>query len=153
MLSIPREHIVAIARSWRGTPYHHQQSSKHYGTDCLGLVRGVWRELYGREPEIPPPYTRDWAEGSRFETLLEAARRHFVEINKKNAREGDVLVFRYRRDVPAKHLGILVTPNRIIHAIEGAPVSEFNISLWWRRRIDTAFSFPGVGPPRADDDA
>ena len=38
---IARDEIVAAARGWRGTPYRHQASVKHIGTDCLGLVRGV----------------------------------------------------------------------------------------------------------------
>src|SRR3989338_4143365 len=53
---LTRQAIVAAARSWIGTPYRHQASLKGAGCDCLGLVRGVWRELYGDEPEAPPPY-------------------------------------------------------------------------------------------------
>ena len=56
------ERIVAEARSWVGTPYQHQCSTKGAGTDCLGLVRGVWRAMLGPEPEVVPPYTADWAE-------------------------------------------------------------------------------------------
>ena len=58
------EHVVRVARGWIGTPYHHQASLRGVGTDCLGLVRGVWRDLYQREAEMPPRYTRDWAEAS-----------------------------------------------------------------------------------------
>ena len=50
-----RDEIVAHARAWIGTPYHHQASRIGVGTDCLGLVRGVCRELYGREPRRCPP--------------------------------------------------------------------------------------------------
>ena len=39
-----RPHIVAAARRWLGTPYHHQATRQGVGADCLGLVRGVWRE-------------------------------------------------------------------------------------------------------------
>jgi NlpC/P60 family putative phage cell wall peptidase len=42
---VTRETIVAAARSWFGTPYHHQASVKGVGSDCLGLIRGIWREL------------------------------------------------------------------------------------------------------------
>ena len=38
---------VASARGWLGTPYHHQASLKGVGCDCLGLLRGVWREVIG----------------------------------------------------------------------------------------------------------
>lgn len=48
--------VVAEAMDWIGTPYRHQASRKGVGCDCLGLVRGVWRALYGREPEAPGPY-------------------------------------------------------------------------------------------------
>src|SRR5690606_25246620 len=54
--------VVEIAREWVGTPYRHQASAKGAGTDCLGLLRGVWREIYGAEPEPVPAYTADWSE-------------------------------------------------------------------------------------------
>jgi NlpC/P60 family putative phage cell wall peptidase len=56
------EEIIAAARSWIGTPYRHQASLKGVGCDCLGLLRGVWREVMGAEPEAPPPYAAGWAE-------------------------------------------------------------------------------------------
>jgi NlpC/P60 family putative phage cell wall peptidase len=92
-----RPDIVAIARRWLGTPYHHQASLEGAGCDCLGLVRGIWRELYGREAEALPPYSRDWAEATGEETLVAAARRHLIEIAPADAAPGAVLVFRYPR--------------------------------------------------------
>jgi NlpC/P60 family putative phage cell wall peptidase len=139
-----RDDIVRHARGWLGTPYHHQASLCGIGTDCLGLVRGVYRQLYGREAEAVPPYSRDWAEASGRETLLEAVRCHLVEINPAAVRPGDVIVFRYRRNSVAKHAGIMTTPITMIHAVEGAPVSEVALSAWWRRRMAGAFSFPGI---------
>ncbi|MFS8182119.1 hypothetical protein ACMG4P_11260 [Pseudovibrio denitrificans] len=64
--------VVALARGWLGTPYHHQASVKGAGCDCLGLVRGIWRELYGSEPQEIPAYSPDWGEVGKRETLLEA---------------------------------------------------------------------------------
>ena len=93
---ISRDQVVARARGWIGTPYHHQASRRGVGTDCLGLVRGVWRELYGAEAEAAPAYSRDWAEASGEETLLEAARRHLVPLASIGPRAGDVVVFRLR---------------------------------------------------------
>ncbi len=77
MTAVDRGTIVAAARRWIGTPYQHQASLIHVGCDCLGLVRGVWREVIGPEPEDIPPYTPDWAEAGAAETLLGAADRHF----------------------------------------------------------------------------
>ena len=78
---IAREQIVAAARGWVGTPYHHQASVKGAGCDCLGLIRGVWRELLGAEPEAMPAYTRDWGDVTGAEPLLAAARRNLIAID------------------------------------------------------------------------
>ena len=146
-----RTTIIALARAWIGTPYHHQASARGIGTDCVGLVRGVYRELYGADAEASPAYSRDWAEGSGRETLLEAARRHLIEIPKSEAQPGDVLVFRYRENALAKHTAIMAHPTSMIHAMEGAPVCEVALSSWWRRHLAAAFAFPTppVIPERA----
>lgn len=137
------EKAVAIARTWIGTPYHHQASLKGHGADCLGLVRGVWRELYGSEPEVPPPYAPDWAETGGGEAMLAAARRHFAIIAAGDLSAGDVVVFRMMRGATAKHIAILASETAMIHAMEGVPVSEVALSPWWRRRIAAAFRFIG----------
>jgi NlpC/P60 family putative phage cell wall peptidase len=142
MTMIQRSTVVALARGWIGTPYHHQASCRGVGTDCLGLVRGVWRELYGREPANIPAYSRDWSEARREETLLDAARHHFRLVALDDMRPGDVLIFRLRANTVAKHAAILLTPATMLHAVEGAPVSEVALSSWWRRRIAGVFAFP-----------
>ncbi|MDX2259404.1 MAG: NlpC/P60 family protein [Hyphomicrobiaceae bacterium] len=137
--------IVCAVRGWIGTPYHAQASLRGVGTDCLGLVRGVWREVYGSEPELPPAYTSDWTAGGRGETLLDAARRHFiVRAPAEVCRPGDVIVFRCRAGRPAHHCGIATDPARFVHAIERHAVREDVLGVWWRRRITGVFSFPGV---------
>jgi NlpC/P60 family putative phage cell wall peptidase len=141
---MPRPDIVLLARAWLGTPYHHQASCRGAGTDCIGLIRGIYRELYGCEAQALPAYTRDWAEAAGQETLLDAARRHLIEIAPSQAAPGDVLVFRYRGAAIAKHAAILATPTTMIHAIEGAPVCEVSLSPWWRRHLAGAFAFPGA---------
>ena len=141
-----RARLLAEARTWLGTPYHHQMSVKGLGTDCLGLVRGLWRGLYGAEPEPVPAYSRDWAEASGRETLLLSARRHFTPIEPAEARPGDLLVFRYRQGSAAKHVGLLTGPATLIHACESGPVCEIVLTPWWRRRIAAVFAFPDIGP-------
>lgn len=141
---LSRADVVAATRAWLGTPYHHQASERGAGADCLGLVRGVWRDLYGADAELPPAYSRDWAEASGEETLLAAATRRLVAVSPRDTKPGDVLVFRLRAGLVAKHAAILVAPDAFIHAVEGAPVCEVPLAPWWRRRIAGAFSFPGV---------
>lgn len=145
--TIDRARVVAATRAWIGTPYRHQASCKGAGADCLGLVRGVWRDLYGEEPETPPPYTPDWAEapGLAEETMADAARRHLVEIAPGEADAGDVLLFRMRPQGPAKHAAILARPDRMIHAYSGRAVVETALTPWWRAKLAYAFRFPGGG--------
>ncbi len=141
-MSMTREDVVAAARRWIGTPYRHQASVRGAGTDCLGLVRGVWREVTGEEPERAPAYTPDWAEALGEETLLCAARRHLREIAIGEAAPGDVLLFRMAMGSPAKHAGIVSGAGRIIHAYWGRGVCETRLVPWWERRIAAAFRFP-----------
>jgi NlpC/P60 family putative phage cell wall peptidase len=135
------DNIIAEARSWIGTPYRHQASRKGVGCDCLGFLRGVWREVKGAEPELPPAYSADWAEASRAETLADAARRHLTEIPCDAIEPGDILLFRWRAHLPAKHCAILVSDERMIHAHDGAAVAEVYFASWWRRRLAYAFRF------------
>lgn len=141
-----RSAIVAAARAWIGTPYRHQASVRGIGCDCLGLVRGVWRDVIGPEPVFVPPYTPDWAEAHGHETLADAARTHLVEIVSGEAVAGDVVLFRWREGYPAKHCAILSGATTLIHAHDGASVAEAAFAPWWRRRIAYAFAFPRILP-------
>jgi NlpC/P60 family putative phage cell wall peptidase len=136
------ELIIAEARSWIGTPYCHQASLKDVGCDCLGLLRGVWRAVMGAEPEAPGPYSADWAEAGGGEALLEAARRHLDEIPGRGFAPGDILVFRFRVHLPAKHCAIAVSPTTMVHAHDGAAVCEVAIAPWWERHLVAVFRFP-----------
>jgi NlpC/P60 family putative phage cell wall peptidase len=144
-----QDDVVRIARSWIGTPYHHQMAVKGAGCDCLGLVRGVYAELYGKPTEEPPPYSRDWAEATGQETLLDAADRHMIPrySTKRECRSGlvwpgDVLIFRMNRIAMAKHAAIATSPISLIHAFEDNAVCEVPISSWWNRRIAGVYYFP-----------
>ena len=130
------------ARLWLATPYQHQASLRGVGCDCLGLVRGVWRALYGPEPETPPPYRPDWAELGGRELLHDALARALVPIALTDARPGDVLLFRMAPDVPAKHCALLSGPDRMIHAYWGRACVESWLGRWWRDRLVAAFRYP-----------
>ena len=137
-----RPKIIALARSWIGTPYHHQASKKAVGCDCLGLVRGVWRDFYGCEIAKVPPYSPDWGEAHIGEPLQKAAQRYLVSIPFHDACPGDVLLFRMQSHGAAKHLGIMTTHRTMVHAMEGGAVSEVFLGKWWLRHKVGAFAFP-----------
>ena len=136
------ELIVNTARTWIGTPYRHQAATRGAGCDCLGLLRGLWRELYGAEPELLPAYTPDWDEVAQADVLMAAARRHLEPQEVSEIEPGDVVLFRMRSDAVAKHLGIVSGPASFIHAYAGHGVIENALSAPWRRRIVGVYSFP-----------
>lgn len=137
--------VVEIARAWLGTPYRHQFSKKAAGTDCLGLIRGVWRELYGVEPEQVPAYTPDWSEPQREERLWVAAQAHLIPKPVDDVAPGDVVLMRMRDTAVAKHLGIQASQGEmptLIHAYTGHGVVESPMSQPWARRVVARFCFP-----------
>jgi len=139
-----RTKLIKTAKSWVGTPYKHQASVKGVGTDCLGLIRGVWREHYGDEPVKVPPYTMDWGERTGSETLLRAARKCLNPVALKNARPGDVMLFRMNAKSPCKHIGIMSGGSSFIHAYSGQAVTESFLVPYWQRRWAYSFAFPDV---------
>ena len=137
-----RPDVVAAARGWVGTPYVHQASVRGVGTDCLGLLRGVWREVMGAEPEPVPAYTRDWSEASGEEAMWRAASRHLAPGRRE---AGDVLLFRMRAGSVAKHVGIAAEVGEgpsFVHAYSGHAVVESPLSAPWARRVVARFAFP-----------
>jgi NlpC/P60 family putative phage cell wall peptidase len=138
--------IVAAARGWIGTPYVHQASLKKKGCDCLGLLRGVWREVKGADdPEILPPYSPDWAEAKGEETLYIGLRRHLNEIALASVAAGHVVLFRMIAHGPAKHCAIVGDRDgglTLIHARQNKQVNEEAFTDAWRKKLVFAFEVP-----------
>ena len=142
MTSANPQRVIAIARSWLGTPYHEQASLRGIGCDCLGLARGVWRDVVGPEPFPIPAYSRDWGETGPREVLAEGARAMMIEVEPAAAGPGTLVMFRMKPRAIAKHVGILTGSGSFLHAYERLGVIEEQLTPPWRRRIAFAFLFP-----------
>ena len=137
--------IVHAARAWIGTPYVHQCAVRGAGSDCLGLVRGIWREVYGTEPEAIPAYSMDWSEPQGEERLWAAALRHLTAKSASEITAGNLVLFRMRQGAVAKHLGVVSVTGQnacFIHAYTRHGVVESPLSAPWRRRVVACFEFP-----------
>ena len=134
--------VIAVARSWLGTPYHDQASLRGVGCDCLGLARGIWREVVRPEPFPIPSYSRDWGETGPHEVLANGARQMMPEVPVQLAGPGALVLFRMMPRAIAKHVGILTGPVTFLHAYERLGVIEEPLTPTWRRRIAFAFLFP-----------
>ncbi len=135
------ELVVSAAREFLGTPYRHQASLVGAGCDCLGLLRGVWRQLYGAEPMALPPYRADMRDPLNAGALRQASER-FLLPQAGALAGGQVVLFRLNGTVEPKHCAIMVSPERFIHAQERLGVVEANLSPAWARRICGQFGFP-----------
>jgi len=120
------QRVIAIARSWLGTPYHDQASL----------------QVVGPEPFPIPAYSRDWGETGPREVLAEGARRMMIEVPPVEAVPGALVLFRMKPRAIAKHVGILTGPDSFLHAYERLGVIEEPLTQAWRRRIAFAFLFP-----------
>lgn len=146
MIFADPEAVIATARAWLGTPYHDQASLRGVGCDCLGLARGVWRDLVGTEPQPIPPYSRDWGETGVREVLADGARGMMIEIPIAQICPGALVLFRMAPRAIAKHVGILTTTDHFIHAYDRLGVIEEALTTAWSRRIAFAFRFPTATP-------
>lgn len=132
--------IVETARGWIGTPYVHQASVKGVGCDCLGLLRGVWREIYGAEPQAIPPYRPGWDQSG--ESLRDGLAAHLAAVDPTALQPGDVLLFRMVPRAAARHCAILAMRDgcpTLIHARQNKRVGEEPFAAFWRARLAYAF--------------
>jgi NlpC/P60 family putative phage cell wall peptidase len=137
--------LVERARAWIGTPYQHQASCRGAGTDCLGLIRGLWREAYGEEPEAVPAYSADWADTEGAGMLVAAAARHLEPVPLGAFVAGDVALMRLQDGGAVRHVGVLAERDghpSFIHAYSGHGVVESVLTPAWARRVVAAFRFP-----------
>lgn len=145
-----RAQVVAVARSYLGTPFHHQASAKGAGCDCIGLLRGIGRELdlpgsaeleaarrllaYGPDPDP---------------ALLRECERFMDKIEWPQLGLGDVLMMTtlYSRGQP-KHFAVVsrLTPPYIIHAwaYGKSEVIENRLDGKWRSRVLGCYRFKGL---------
>lgn len=145
MIGFDEAEIFACARSWIGTPFCHGAALRGAGADCLGVIRGVWREVCGAEPVPVPPYGQDWAESGQASLLLTALSRHLIAVDPRAEAAGQVLLFQLRAGGPAKHLGIQASCGAgatFVHAYSGHGVVESALTSPWRRRLTARFRFP-----------
>lgn len=149
---VTRADVVATARSYIGTPYHHMGRAPGMGLDCGGIIVCVGRELGIFAPDFDvPPYTRS----PDAVTLLAWCRLYLREIDKDTMQPGDIIML--ITDVYPQHLGILgrweyggkSAPLSIIHSTNSRSVVpprviEMRLMFSRNQRFVAAFSFPGV---------
>ncbi len=140
-MTFASDQVTKAALVWKGTPYRHQASLMGVGCDCLGLIRGVWRALYGFEPALTPPYPQFGRDRQSASLLLDAAERFFLPGNGSEV-AGCLVLFQLHARIPPRHCGIILDENNFIHAQERLGVVVAALDNNWRKRIHSTFVFP-----------
>jgi len=141
--------IVACARGWIGTRFHHQgrlrKTAEHAGgVDCLGLLAGVADELglRGKNNEILSAADETDYSHQPDATRLRAKLVRLLEPVALGAIvPGDILLLRIEGS--PQHLAIVSDCEEglgMIHAYAPArAVVEHRLDGWWQDKIEAAF--------------
>lgn len=120
-----RAAVVAEARTWIGTPYHHQQRVKGAGVDCAQFLAGVYSAV-GLIPAIAiPHYPPDWHLHRDAERYLGIVLEHAREIAAAELRPADVVVWRFGRCF--SHGAIVIAWPVVVHAYVGRNCALENV--------------------------
>jgi cell wall-associated NlpC family hydrolase len=143
--AVTHAQVVAQARTWIGTPFHHQARLKGVGVDCAGLVIGVARDLGLVQQEFDVTSYPRTPDGS---SLMAYLHEHMVALPPgAELRPGHVVCVRFAVD--PQHLGILGDYRAgvlsIIHAAARSnAVIEQRLMYSRAMQFVAAFALPGV---------
>ena len=116
-----RAAVVAEAKSWLNTPFHHMGRIRGAGVDCLMLLAEVY-EAGGIAPHVEPGYyPPDWYQHRDEERYLAGLLCHVAEVPgppERLPRPGDIVVMRMGRTF--SHGAIVIQWPRLIHAYHNA---------------------------------
>ena len=117
-----RAAIVAEARSWLDTPYHHNARVKGVGVDCAQLPAAIYHTV-GLIPHLEPEYSPQWMMHRDAEKYLEWVRPYAREITREELKPGDMVMWKFGRTY--SHSAIVIEVPTIIHAVNMAGRVEF----------------------------
>lgn len=141
---IQPEDIIAQARTWLGTPYHHQARLKGVGCDCLGLVVGVADELAltHKDGSLLSSFDQtNYSHQPDGTYLLQMMASVLDEVPKEDARPGDVAVFDIEGN--PQHVAILteyIEGLGMIHCYAPSrKVVEHRLDQKWQNKLVKVF--------------
>ena len=150
-----QDSVIAEARSWLGTRFHHQGRAKKTaahpgGVDCIGLIVGVANALNLKDKTGNLITTCDHAayghqpDSGKLEHALDAA---LIVRDAAIIQPADIVLFHF--DCAPQHVGIAGQYPQggmsLIHAYAQArKVVEHRFDNLWRSRISAVYCFPEI---------
>lgn len=141
-----RAEVIAEARTWVGTRFHHQAAVKGVGCDCIGLIAGVAAAVGMLEAAawLADARCRSYTREPAPQMLLGAATDYLLEIPRWQLGPADIPLFRVRNGKYGQHFAILTAddPPRMIHAHAGfRRVVENTFDSVWTSQVTHAFRY------------
>lgn len=134
---VTRIEVVHEARSWLGTPFHHQGRLKGTGVDCAGVIVGVLSAL-----EISTVDVQGYGHRPDTRQLEQLCHAHLTEVGLEDALPGDVLLITI--DHAPQHMAFM-TDIGMLHAYaQRRKVVEHIIDQDWTEKITAVFKIPGI---------
>ena len=139
MISKDRQKIINEARTYLGTPFHHQGRLKGIGIDCIGLIVNVGKSLnlmshdntcYSRRPDGV--------------TLMAELRKCLIEKDINDIQPGDIVVYWIVNPDKPVHVGIITDYGFIHTYADVGRVVEHRLTRAWQKRIYAVFSYSKV---------
>jgi len=128
------DRVIAAAREYLGTPFHHQGRQKNRGLDCAGLIECVARDL-GYSVPVHDGYAR-----TPYNGLFEQRLSEYM-ISDVEKQPGCVILIKFMGMDPS-HTAIY-TGKTIIHAYESAGrCVEHAYDKKWQRMTVRAYGWP-----------
>ena len=90
-----RANVVAIARQFLMTPYHHAGQLKGVGVDCATLIAMVFEEAGLIEHVDIPKYSPQWHLHRKLEKYREEVMSRARQISKDDTGPGDVVLYKW----------------------------------------------------------
>lgn len=142
-----QQQMVAVARSWVGTPYKECAFEKGVGADCIGLLIGIAHES-GFHNYTPPDWSDAFVQGCNavpLDALLTGLQTFRVRLpfdwrQPEMIQPADVLIFQFRG--VANHCGMATGEGTFIHSWDRDGVGEVyesQLSRFWLRRIEGVY--------------
>lgn len=120
-----RDAVIAAARTWLGTPYHHAAQIKGVGVDCITLLNAAYHEAGAIEKIEIPKYVRDWHLHRNAELYLQGLFKYAHEVDAP--KKADIVLYKFGRTF--SHGAIVVEWPRIIHSFVNIGCVEDNAEI------------------------
>ncbi len=122
-----RAEILAEARSWEGTPFHHEACVKGVGVDCAMLPIAVYSSVGLIEKFRPEHYPPDWMLHRADEIYMGWVEKFCRRVEDHEARPGDFVLWKYGHCFA--HGMIIIDWPLCIHAQWRSKVERIDVSI------------------------